>query len=118
MEWETSRILTKILGRRELDKVPPDTAKKIEKYFEDRFEEFLQQQALNETNARAARKLKLISDFCFLLLLLFSALICDFVVGYSIFDGCLSVMHMLCPKFAVVLVHRVYALRYLSAKNR
>lgn len=62
MEWETSRILTKILGRRELDKVPPDTAKKIEKYFEDRFEEFLQQQALNETNARKARKLKFKTD--------------------------------------------------------
>lgn len=52
MDWETSKIVTKILTRRELDKVPNDIVKKIEKYFEDRFDEFLTTQALYETSQR------------------------------------------------------------------
>lgn len=57
MEWETSKILSKILGRRELDKVPSETVKKIEKYFEQRFDEFLKSQSLYETADRKCRKL-------------------------------------------------------------
>lgn len=52
MEWETSKILSKILNRRELDKVAPETVKKIEKFFELRFEEYLTSQALYETLQR------------------------------------------------------------------
>lgn len=51
-EWETSKILSKILNRRELDKVAPDTVKKIEKFFEERFDEYLTTQALYETLQR------------------------------------------------------------------
>lgn len=51
-EWETSKILSKILNRRELDKVAPDTVKRIEKFFEERFEEYLTTQALYETLQR------------------------------------------------------------------
>lgn len=109
MEWETSRILTKVLGRRELDKVPPDTAKKIEKYFEDRFEEFLQQQAVNETKSREFRKL----NTGLLFLFFDEILLLDIRLQWL-----LECVHMLCPKFTVVLVHCVYALQYLSAKNR
>lgn len=56
MEWETSKILSKILGRRELDKISAETVKKIEKYFEERFEEFLTSQALYETSQRTNGK--------------------------------------------------------------
>lgn len=56
-EWETSKILSKILNRRELDKVAPDTVKKIEKFFEERFDEYLTTQALYETLQRTHCKL-------------------------------------------------------------
>lgn len=55
-EWETSKILSKILSRRELDKVAPDTVKKIEKFFEERFDEYLTTQALYETLQRTNSK--------------------------------------------------------------
>lgn len=51
-EWETSKILSKILNRRELDKVAPETVKKVEKFFEERFDEYLTTQALYETLQR------------------------------------------------------------------
>lgn len=51
-EWENNKILSKILNRRELDKVAPDTVKKIEKFFEERFDEYLSTQALYETLQR------------------------------------------------------------------
>lgn len=52
MENETEKILSKILGKRELEKVPPDIATKIENYFEQRFEEFLITKALHSTAQR------------------------------------------------------------------
>lgn len=51
-EWETNKILSRILNRRELDKVAPETVKKIEKFFEERFDEFMTTQALYETLQR------------------------------------------------------------------
>lgn len=56
MEWETSKIVTKILTRRELDKVPNEIVKKIEKYFEESFDEFLTTQALYDTEKRTNGK--------------------------------------------------------------
>lgn len=55
-DWETSKILSKILNRRELDKVAPDTVKKIEKFFEERFDEYLTTQALYDTLQRTHSK--------------------------------------------------------------
>lgn len=62
-EWETSAILTKILNRRELDKVAPDTVKKIEKFFEQRFDDYLTTQALYETLQRNHCKLSVFIIF-------------------------------------------------------
>lgn len=64
-EWETSKILSKILNRRELDKVAPDTVKKIEKFFEERFDEYLTTQALYETLQRTHCKLFVANIFFF-----------------------------------------------------
>ena len=50
MDEDTGRILSKILGKRELDKIPPDIVKKLEKYFDHRFEEFLTTKARYETS--------------------------------------------------------------------
>lgn len=53
MNSETSKILSKILNRREIDKIPTDTVKKIEKYFDERFEEFISSQAVHESSQRS-----------------------------------------------------------------
>lgn len=47
-----SRILSKVLGRRELDNIPNESVVKIEKYYEERFEEFITSQALYESSQR------------------------------------------------------------------
>lgn len=52
MENETGKILSKILGKRELEKIPPDIAIKIEKHFDQRFEEFLTTKALHSAAQR------------------------------------------------------------------
>lgn len=64
-EWETSKILSRILNRRELDKVAPESVKKIEKYFEERFEEFLTTQALYDTLQRTHCKFIFSIQFIF-----------------------------------------------------
>lgn len=56
MDSGTSKILSKILGRRELDKIPNESANKIENYFEQRFEEYLTAQALYEASQRTNGK--------------------------------------------------------------
>lgn len=43
---DTDRILSKAISSKELAKIPPDIAKKIEKFFEQRFEGFLRTKAL------------------------------------------------------------------------
>lgn len=53
MSSETSKILSKVLGRRELDRIPGDIQKKIERFFDERFEEFLTSQALHESSQRS-----------------------------------------------------------------
>lgn len=52
MDNETGKILSKILGKRDLDKIPLDIAKKVEKYFDQRFEDFLTTKALHDTAQR------------------------------------------------------------------
>lgn len=52
MDTGTNKILSKVLSRRELDKIPNESATKIEKYFDERFEEFLTSQALLESSQR------------------------------------------------------------------
>lgn len=52
MDSGTSKILSKVLNRRELDKIPSESATKIEKYFDERFEDFLTSQALHESSQR------------------------------------------------------------------
>lgn len=52
MESGTCKILPKVLTRRELDKIANESVAKIEKYFEDRFDEFITSQALFETQQR------------------------------------------------------------------
>lgn len=52
MDNETGKILSKILGKRDLDKIPPDITKKVEKYFDQRFEEFITTKALYDNAQR------------------------------------------------------------------
>lgn len=52
MDSGTSKILSKVLSRRELDKISNESATKIEKYFDERFEDFLTSQALHESSQR------------------------------------------------------------------
>lgn len=56
MEYEASKILSKIISREELDKIPIETADKIDKYFEQHFEETFREKATHETAERTWRK--------------------------------------------------------------
>lgn len=56
---ETGKILSKILGKRELEKIPPDIATKVEKYFDQRFEEFLTTKALHSAAQRNIGKINI-----------------------------------------------------------
>lgn len=56
MDSGASKILSKVLGRRELDKIPNESIKKIEKYFEERFEDYITSQALYESSQRGIGK--------------------------------------------------------------
>lgn len=57
MEEETGKILSKILGKRDLDKVPSDILVKVEKFYDQRFEEFLTTKALYDIAQRNVGKL-------------------------------------------------------------
>lgn len=52
MDSGTNKVLSKVLSRRELDKIPNESVTKIEKYFDERFEDFLTSQALHESSQR------------------------------------------------------------------
>lgn len=56
MDKETSQILSKILGKRDLDKVPSDILAKVEKFYDQRFEEFLTTKALCDIAQRNVGK--------------------------------------------------------------
>lgn len=66
MNSETSKILSKILGRRELDKIPVETVRKIEIYFDERFEEFINSQAVHESSQRTISKSSYIDLFVYI----------------------------------------------------
>lgn len=52
MDSGTNKILSKVLTKRELDKINNESAKKIERYFDEKFEEFITGQALHESAER------------------------------------------------------------------
>lgn len=52
MDSGATKILPTILTRRELDKINNECAKKIEKYFEEKFDEFITAQAIHESAQR------------------------------------------------------------------
>lgn len=49
---ETSRTLTKVLGKRDIDKIPADVLKKLEKYCETNNEQFIQTKVLYNTTQK------------------------------------------------------------------
>lgn len=49
MDMDTSRTLTKVLGKRDMDKIPADVLKKLEKYFETNNEQFTTTKVLYNT---------------------------------------------------------------------
>ncbi|KAG4074560.1 hypothetical protein HA402_005625 [Bradysia odoriphaga] len=58
MDMDTSRTLTKVLGKRDIDKIPPDVLKKLEKYFETNNEQFIQTKVLYNTTQKNIEKLR------------------------------------------------------------
>lgn len=56
MEQESGKIMSKILGKRDLDKVPVDILAKVEKFYDQRFEEFLTTKALYDIAQRNVGK--------------------------------------------------------------
>lgn len=52
MDSGTSKVLSKVLTRRELDKIANESVTKIEKYYDERFDEFITFQALYESSQR------------------------------------------------------------------
>lgn len=52
MDMDTSRTLTKVLGKRDTDKIPPDVLKKLEKYFETNNEQFTTTKVLYNTTQK------------------------------------------------------------------
>lgn len=57
MDFETSKIVSKILSQNELDKLPVEIVKKIDTYFEQRFEEFLVSEAVSDEIKRKRCKI-------------------------------------------------------------
>lgn len=60
MEHESGKILPKILGKQDLEKISKDIAIKIEEYFDQCFVEFLTTKALYSTAQRNIGKRKTI----------------------------------------------------------
>lgn len=52
MDMDTSRTLTKVLGKRDIDKIPADVLKKLEKYCETNNEQFIQTKVLYNTTQK------------------------------------------------------------------
>lgn len=50
MEAETGKVLSNLLGKRELDKIPPDIIKKLETYYDKLHSQLLTKQVVYETN--------------------------------------------------------------------
>lgn len=60
MDMDTSRTLTKVLGKRDIDKIPADVLKKLEKYCENNNEQFIQTKVLYNTTQKNIGKKPLI----------------------------------------------------------
>lgn len=63
MDMDMSRTLTKVLGKRDIDKIPPDVLKKLEKYFETNNEQHIQTKVLYNTAQKNTGKLAERSHF-------------------------------------------------------
>lgn len=57
MAHETGRILSKILDKGDLEKIPLYISIKVEKYFDQRFEEFITTKALHNAALRDIGKI-------------------------------------------------------------
>ncbi|KAJ6645852.1 Nucleoprotein TPR [Pseudolycoriella hygida] len=58
MDMDTSRTLTKVLGKRDIDKIPSDVLKKLEKYCETNNEQLVQIKVLYNTTQKNIEKLR------------------------------------------------------------